>query len=446
MLDEYVVMCLDTFAAIGVTFSEEEIGKLRDVLDGQASAAYAESPRSQIIISYESPVGSVVNYTVRAEWSSIESAYANWLETREPPYFGTSADARVLALADEEATPADAPVLDIGAGTGRNALALARRGHAVDAVEMTGVFAEGIREVAAAEGLPVRVIEADMSAARAALRHDYRLIVLSEVVTDFRGTAQLREICVSRTMAMRRRSPGCRQASPRCETKSPMPREWQDVAKEGGCMGRELATRLTDRRTARLRAQAGILALLAFALIAGAIAVSGASIVDAKVHTTSDGMAIDTFWIQADDRTAFDRPDRLKRLSQNIEKALLERMDVDRLLAQRAGSLPSRTSVFVVPPRVLIDNKASSLHTVIEINARDRPGLLYDVTRALSRLGLSIASAHITTYGERAVDVFYVKDVFGLKIDHETKLERIRAELMPVLVPQGADVTASAAE
>ena len=183
-----------------------------------------------------------------------------------------------------------------------------------------------------------------------------------------------------------------------------------------------------------------------FALIAGAIAVSGASIVDAKVHTTSDGMAIDTFWIQADDRTAFDRPDRLKRLSQNIEKALLERMDVDRLLAQRAGSLPSRTSVFVVPPRVLIDNKASSLHTVIEINARDRPGLLYDVTRALSRLGLSIASAHITTYGERAVDVFYVKDVFGLKIDHETKLERIRAELMPVLVPQGADVTASAAE
>ena len=194
MLDEYVVMCLDTFAAIGVTFSEEEIGKLRDVLDGQASAAYAESPRSQIIISYESPGGSVVNYTVRAEWSSIESAYANWLETREPPYFGTSADARVLALADEEATPADAPVLDIGAGTGRNALALARRGHAVDAVEMTGVFAEGIREVAAAEGLPVRVIEADMSAARAALRHDYRLIVLSEVVTDFRGTAQLREM------------------------------------------------------------------------------------------------------------------------------------------------------------------------------------------------------------------------------------------------------------
>ena len=183
-----------------------------------------------------------------------------------------------------------------------------------------------------------------------------------------------------------------------------------------------------------------------FALIAGAIAVSGASIVDAKVHTTSDGMAIDTFWIQADDRTAFDKPDRLKRLSQNIEKALLERMDVDRLLAQRTSSLPSRTSVFVVPPRVLIDNKASSLHTVIEINARDRPGLLYDVTRALSRLGLSIASAHITTYGERAVDVFYVKDVFGLKIDHETKLERIRAELMPVLAPQSADLTASAAE
>ena len=68
------------------------------------------------------------------------------------------------------------------------------------------------------------------------------------------------------------------------------------------------------------------------------------------------------------------------------------------------------------------------------------------MTRALSRLGLSIASAHVTTYGERAVDVFYVKDVFGLKVDHDAKLDRIRSELMPILSPEAADVTASAAE
>ena len=82
---------------------------------------------------------------------------------------------------------------------------------------------------------------------------------------------------------------------------------------------------------------------------------------------------------------------------------------------------------------MLTANTASNLHTVIEVYARDRPGLLYDVTKAISRLGLTIASAHITTYGERAVDVFYVKDVFGLKVSNDAKLERIREELMAAL-------------
>ena len=95
--------------------------------------------------------------------------------------------------------------------------------------------------------------------------------------------------------------------------------------------------------------------------------------------------------------------------------------------------MPSRAHVFRVRPNVLTDNMASNLHTVIELYARDRPGLLYDVTKAISRLGLMIASAHITTYGERAVDVFYVKDVFGLKVSNDSKLERIRQELMAAL-------------
>ena len=69
--------------------------------------------------------------------------------------------------------------------------------------------------------------------------------------------------------------------------------------------------------------------------------------------------------------------------------------------------------MFQVEPRVLIDNNASRTHTVIEVNGRDRPGPLYDVAKTLKDLGLSISSAHIGTYGERVVDVFYVKDVFG---------------------------------
>ena len=86
-----------------------------------------------------------------------------------------------------------------------------------------------------------------------------------------------------------------------------------------------------------------------------------------------------------------------------------------------------------MPPRVLIDNAASRSNTVIEVNGRDRPGLLYDLTRALTELGLQISNAKISTYGERVVDVFYVRDVFGMKVDHEGKQKQIRKALLPIL-------------
>ena len=82
---------------------------------------------------------------------------------------------------------------------------------------------------------------------------------------------------------------------------------------------------------------------------------------------------------------------------------------------------------------MLIDNQASQLFTVIEINARDRPSLLYDVTTILAELGLSITSAHIQTFGERAVDVFYAKNKFGLKVENTGQLESIVARLTEVL-------------
>jgi [protein-PII] uridylyltransferase len=96
-------------------------------------------------------------------------------------------------------------------------------------------------------------------------------------------------------------------------------------------------------------------------------------------------------------------------------------------------AIPSRTRVFVVPPRVLIDNRVSLTHTVIEVNGRDRPGLLFEVTRALTSLNLQISSAKISTYGEKVVDVFYVKDLFGHKVEHERRLREIRERLTAVL-------------
>jgi [protein-PII] uridylyltransferase len=162
-----------------------------------------------------------------------------------------------------------------------------------------------------------------------------------------------------------------------------------------------------------------------FARLAGAMAISGANIVDAKIFTLTNGMALDTFWIQDLEGKPFDGPQRLARLSARVELSLSNRLDIQRELDTQRASWPRRDRVFTVQPRVLIDNNASDTFTVIEVNGRGRPGFLHVVTRALTRCSLQIASAHITTYGERAVDVFYVKDMFGLKVVNQAKLKQI---------------------
>jgi [protein-PII] uridylyltransferase len=185
-----------------------------------------------------------------------------------------------------------------------------------------------------------------------------------------------------------------------------------------------------------------------FSKIAGALAVAGASIVDARIHTMTDGMALDTFWVQDAQGGAFEAPHRLARLAVLVEQALSGRLRL-RDEIRKLKREPARLRAVTVPPRVVVDNHASNTHTVIEVNGRDRPGLLHDVTAAISDQGLQIASAHITTYGVRAVDVFYVKDVFGLKIENERKLATLRRALEAALeaadAPGGGGIGARAA-
>ena len=194
MIDEYVTMCDTLFASVGSQLTAEQLAHLRAALDSELAAAFAASPRSNIVISFDAPIGTVLNYEVKGQWWTVEDAYENWISTREPPLFGTEPDARVWALANEAADPTTHPVLDIGAGTGRNALALARRGHPVDVVELTPKFADMIRSAAYGGLLNVRVIERDVFSTTDDLRRDYRLILLSEVVSDFRTTQQLRGV------------------------------------------------------------------------------------------------------------------------------------------------------------------------------------------------------------------------------------------------------------
>ena len=174
-----------------------------------------------------------------------------------------------------------------------------------------------------------------------------------------------------------------------------------------------------------------------FSRIAGALAISGANIVDARIMTMSNGMALDTFWVQDLAGRPFDRPDKLARLAVIFENVLTGDLKPHREFA-RPPAFPSRAQVFTVMPRVLVDNKASASHTVIEVNGRDRPGLLYEVTRELTRLNLQISSAKISTYGEKVVDVFYVKNLFGHKVEQPAKLSEIRSTLEAVLAQGNA--------
>lgn len=173
-----------------------------------------------------------------------------------------------------------------------------------------------------------------------------------------------------------------------------------------------------------------------FAQIAGAMAAAGANIVNAQIFTLAHGRALDVFSIQNADRQPFGSDRSLAALKVKIRQAVAGEIDLDQFIDERAARQGRRAKAFKVPPRVLIDNRASVSHTVIETNGKDRPGILYAMTKVLSRLNLQIGSARISTYGERFVDVFYVKDLFGLKVDQDRKLERLRHDLLAAIEGQ----------
>jgi [protein-PII] uridylyltransferase len=181
-----------------------------------------------------------------------------------------------------------------------------------------------------------------------------------------------------------------------------------------------------------------------FSRLAGAITLSGATIAGARIFTTTDGKALDIFSIQDLEGNPIERPETLARLRLTVDKILSGETLLSVALGEKPSHLPGRADVFTVQPAVIIDNEASRTHTVIEVNGRDRPALLHELTKAFYSLSLTIANARIATYGERAVDVFYVKDLFGLKITSPTRLDKIRNRLLEALAEpeEEADVAA----
>jgi len=167
-------------------------------------------------------------------------------------------------------------------------------------------------------------------------------------------------------------------------------------------------------------------------LFAGACAAAGANIVGAHITTTRDGFALDTFLLQREFKDDEDEERRVRRICQTIEKLLKGEARLKSLLSKRRP-VERRIEAFTVAPEVIINNMLSDQFTVIEVAGRDRPGLLYDLTSTLSDLNLDISSAHITTFGEKAVDVFYVTDLTAKKITSEPRQKSIEEKLIAVL-------------
>jgi [protein-PII] uridylyltransferase len=164
-----------------------------------------------------------------------------------------------------------------------------------------------------------------------------------------------------------------------------------------------------------------------FSRLAGALALVGANVVDARTYTSKDGYATAVFWVQDADGHPYEES-RLPRVRAMIQKTLRGEIVAREALVDK-DKLKKRERAFRVPTSITFDNEGSDIYTIIEVDTRDRPGLLYDLTRALAAANVYIASAVIATFGEQAVDSFYVKDMFGLKFHSEAKQKALEKRL-----------------
>ncbi len=172
-------------------------------------------------------------------------------------------------------------------------------------------------------------------------------------------------------------------------------------------------------------------------IIAGACASAGANIVDAQIYTTTDGRALDTIAITREYDRDEDEGRRATRIGEMIEAVLEGKLRLPEVVARRTAR-GGKARPFVVEPEVAVNNQWSDRYTVIEVSGLDRPGLLYELTTAISKLNLNIASAHVATFGERARDVFYVTDLLGAQITAPTRQAAIRSALLHLLSSEQA--------
>lgn len=173
-----------------------------------------------------------------------------------------------------------------------------------------------------------------------------------------------------------------------------------------------------------------------FSRLAGALALVGANVVDARTYTSKDGYATPVFWVQDSDGRPYDEA-RLPRLRAMIDRTLKGEVKARDALQDR-DKIKKREREFRFPTHITFDNEGSDIYTIIEVDTRDRPGLLFDLTRTLANNNIYIASAVIATYGAQVVDSFYVKDMFGLKLHAKPKQEALERKLREAITEGAA--------
>lgn len=197
LIDEYMTRFAALFEALGKGFTTAELADLRALVEPRLADGFRKSPHAMFHLSWE-PQASPdhgVNYKVWLDVATVQDQYEHWAATKKPPLFGENADGKVLDMSARCLDPAASPALDLGAGTGRNTLPLARAGHPTHAVELTASFVTTIREAAVAEGLPVTALEGDVVRGELDLPAEhFALIVCSEVTSHFRDATDLRAL------------------------------------------------------------------------------------------------------------------------------------------------------------------------------------------------------------------------------------------------------------